>query len=188
MCRSPGSRLPEEIYSTSIEHREEARERGGMAMARHTLLAMLAVLALLLVGASTPVAAAPAGKTDICHFDGVTGTWIRISVSAHAVVAHLTHHNDALPGGPTTITGTQLDQNCQPLPACQEGQPLQCLCGDLITGCAASCQPGSCDAVRTLCISLCAPFGGPGIGPGSCAETPCTECAAGSPNFGQLCE
>lgn len=157
-------------------------------MARRTLLAMLVVFALLLVGASTPVAAAPAGKTDICHFDAQTGTWTKISVGGPAATAHLTHHDDALPGATTTITGTQLNLNCQPLPACQQAQPAQCLCGDLITGCAVSCNPNSCADQRIPCINGCAPFGGPGFGPGSCAETPCTECDAGSPNVGLPCE
>lgn len=60
-------------------------------------LAALGGLALL-VGLSTPVAAAPQPKADICHFDRDAGLYHVINVSQNAVSTHLSQHGDVFPG------------------------------------------------------------------------------------------
>lgn len=54
-------------------------------------------------------------KVDLCHFDETAGRWVMISVAEPAVRAHLTNHDDAKPGGTTSVTHTMLDENCEPV-------------------------------------------------------------------------
>jgi hypothetical protein len=53
-------------------------------------------------------------KVDICHFQPGQGSWNLLSVDQSAADAHLKNHDDALPGGTTSQTGTLLDADCQP--------------------------------------------------------------------------
>jgi hypothetical protein len=53
---------------------------------------------------------------DICHFQPGKGTWKLLSVGSPASDAHLQNHDDALPGGATTQTGTVLDADCVEVP------------------------------------------------------------------------
>jgi hypothetical protein len=63
---------------------------------------------------TAPVSTAAAGQARIavCHFDGAAGAWSKISVPEPAVNAHTSGHDDALPGGTTTLTRTPLDADC----------------------------------------------------------------------------
>jgi hypothetical protein len=54
---------------------------------------------------------------DICHFQEETDSWKLLSLPQPVVAAHLENHDDALPGGTTSQTGTLLDANCQPMTA-----------------------------------------------------------------------
>jgi hypothetical protein len=56
-------------------------------------------------------------KVEICHFQPGQGSWKLLSVGQSAADAHLTNHDDALPGGTTSQTGTRLDATCQPVTA-----------------------------------------------------------------------
>ena len=109
-------------------------------MARSTLSTMMAAVALLLVGVGTSTADPPA-KVDICHFQEDEGTWTKISVGGNAPAAHLANHDDAVPGGITSTTGTHLDADCQPV--------TNTSCGDcLATGHGPGCENRACqDAV-----------------------------------------
>lgn len=57
-------------------------------------------------------------STEICHFQPDQGRWKRLSVGTAAGAAHLGNHDDAVPGGTTSQTGTALDDRCQPGAAC----------------------------------------------------------------------
>jgi hypothetical protein len=71
------------------------------------LVVCAAVLGLTSFG---PVHAAD--KVDICHFQPEQGSWKLLSVGQPAAEAHLRNHDDALPGGTTSQTGTVLDAEC----------------------------------------------------------------------------
>jgi hypothetical protein len=58
-----------------------------------------------------------AEKVDICHFQPGQGSWKLLSVGQPAADAHFKNHDDAIPGGTTSQTGTLLDANCQPVTA-----------------------------------------------------------------------
>jgi hypothetical protein len=77
----------------------ERRLQGGN-MKKRALKAFSAALGglALLVGLSTPVAAAPQPKADICHFDRDAGLYHVINVSQNAVSKHLSQHGDVFPG------------------------------------------------------------------------------------------
>ena len=51
-------------------------------------------------------------KGEICHFQPGQGSWKLLSVGQSAVNAHLKNHDDAIPGGTTSQTGTMLDADC----------------------------------------------------------------------------
>jgi hypothetical protein len=53
------------------------------------------------------------GKIAICHYQQDIGTWTLVKLSLEATLEHLDKHDDAVPGGVTAITKTQLDSNCK---------------------------------------------------------------------------
>jgi len=55
-------------------------------------------------------------KTSICHLDEASGIWDLISIGTPAVSAHFRNHDDGLPNGTTTRSGTALDGNCDVVP------------------------------------------------------------------------
>lgn len=57
------------------------------------------------------VAAQP--KTDVCHFKYDVGEWQKKEVNVQAAERHLDDHDDAYPGGTTTQSGTELDDDCK---------------------------------------------------------------------------
>jgi hypothetical protein len=117
-------------------------------MAHQSLWMIVVGLALLLVGIGT-ASAAPPPKVDVCHFDEETGAWKKLSIAGPASSAHLAHHDDAVPGGTTSVTGTQLGADCQPaVAACGN-----CLAAHGGAGCEnAACQVAVC-AVDPLCCN-----------------------------------
>jgi hypothetical protein len=78
-------------------------------MARASLGVTLTIMAL--VGMAHP----GTGRADeICHFQPDTQSWTKLEVGGNAAAAHLANHDDASPGGTTSVTGTILDSSCQP--------------------------------------------------------------------------
>lgn len=55
---------------------------------------------------------APPVKVAICHFQEEAGTWKLMNLPEKPASRHLEKHDDAVPGGVTTLTGTQLDETC----------------------------------------------------------------------------
>lgn len=51
-------------------------------------------------------------KTAICHYSEDENVWIHLLVGEKAAIAHLNQHDDAVPGGHTTESGTALDEEC----------------------------------------------------------------------------
>ena len=75
-----------------------------------------AVFATVVVTAATPrKPAAPiaSAKVDVCHWSEEDGSWKKLSIGEPALAAHLRNHDDAVPGGVTAGTSTQLDEECQ---------------------------------------------------------------------------
>ncbi len=64
---------------------------------------------------SFDLGAAPKARINICHFDDESDTWIEFSLPQAAARSHLAKHDDAVVGGSTTQSGTQLDEYCVPL-------------------------------------------------------------------------
>lgn len=56
--------------------------------------------------------ASAGGKTAICHYSEEEGSWKSVSIGDKAAVAHMNNHDDAVPGGYTTMSGTNLDEEC----------------------------------------------------------------------------
>jgi hypothetical protein len=89
--------------------------KGWLAMRIHLsksrvwsgIVVCAAVLGLTRVG---PVHAKE--NVEICHFQPGKGSWKLLSVGQSAVDAHLRNHDDALPGGTTSQTGTRLNADC----------------------------------------------------------------------------
>ena len=76
-------------------------------MARASLGVTLTIMAL--VGMAHP---GMGRAEEICHFQPGNGTWKKLRVGENAATAHLQNHDDAPPGGTTTQTGTELDEEC----------------------------------------------------------------------------
>jgi hypothetical protein len=116
---------------------------------------LLAALLLPLMGAS-PAMAGPS-KTLICHWQPDNDAWKLIDVGTNSVAGHFANHDDALPGGTASQSGTELDENCAPtLPPCGDclednGTPgcENGACTDIVCG----IDPFCCD---TFWDSLCA--------------------------------
>lgn len=53
---------------------------------------------------------------DICHELEPAGEWKRMTIAEPAVATHLRAHDDALTGGTTSKSGTQLDHDCLVVP------------------------------------------------------------------------
>lgn len=118
-------------------------------MAPRTLSTMVIGLALLLVGVSQSTATPPPPKDTICHFEEEEGTWKQISVGGNASEAHIANHDDALPGGMTTQTGTQLDADCKRVMAVEA-------CGNcLTTGHGPSCENSDCETAVCAFDTFC---------------------------------
>jgi hypothetical protein len=54
-------------------------------------------------------------KTAICHFQPETQRWKKLRLGGKSAASHLAHHDDASPGGDTSVTTTPLDQDCVPI-------------------------------------------------------------------------
>jgi hypothetical protein len=87
--------------------KEGRRRASADALRRCCLLAWAFLFAVANAGTVSA-----GGKVDICHFQPDEGTWKRLSVGGNASASHLEKHDDALPGGTTTRTGTALDAEC----------------------------------------------------------------------------
>lgn len=57
-------------------------------------------------------------RVDICHFQRAKGSWKLKSQGQRAAATHLENHDDALPGGTTSQTGTDLNANCDEVVPC----------------------------------------------------------------------
>ena len=133
-------------------------------MTYRKLCTLASILTLLLVGVTNAMAAAPP-KTDVCHFQPENGTWKKLSVGGNAPAAHLKNHDDTLPGGVTTQTGTQLNGNCE------------ALCGDCgATGHGAGCQLHTCEAAVCAVDAFCCDNDWDGV----CANEAIAICPAGN--------
>ena len=68
---------------------------------------------------NVPPGNGPPEKVDICHFQEDEGVWKKITISEKAVSSHMENHDDAMPGGVTSGSGTPLDDDCVTLPPTQ---------------------------------------------------------------------
>ena len=82
---------------------------------------MVSAVSAIILGVTSPRPLHAADKVDICHFQSGKGSWKLLSVGQPSAVAHLEHHDDAIPGGTTAQTGTVLDAECV---------EVTCPCGD----------------------------------------------------------
>lgn len=120
---------------------------------RFLAILLVAVFATSLFGASTAMAER-LPKIDICHYDEDYGYWVLINVNANSAPAHYENHDDGLPGGATSQTGTELDEDCEPvLP----------LCGDCLTGPGPGCEVEACEAEVCAIDSFCCDVAWDGI-------------------------
>ena len=90
--------------------------------ARAALGVTMTILAL--VGLTHPGTGRAADQTVICHFQLETQLWQKLRVSGKAAAAHLAKHDDASPGGDTSVTTTPLDQECVPIDPCTNPEIL----------------------------------------------------------------
>jgi hypothetical protein len=97
-------------------------EACGNRSAVLTIIVTTVAIALVGCGGSTPAEPTDAGgaleldengKTPICHYQQDIGTWTLTRLSLEAALEHLAKHDDAVPGGTTTITKTRLDLQCR---------------------------------------------------------------------------
>ena len=71
-------------------------------------------------GLEATVTTAKADKSDkapLCHYQEEMGTWKLLVLPSEAAGSHFANHDDAVPGGTSAITGTALDDECQPAAA-----------------------------------------------------------------------
>jgi hypothetical protein len=106
---------------------------------RSVILVLIAFFSVSMFWASTAMADR-LEKVDICHYDAEYDYWKLINVSGNAVPSHYANHDDGLPGGSTSQTGTLLDENCE---------PAVTACGDCLTGPGPGCEVEACEA--TIC-------------------------------------
>ena len=78
---------------------------------------IMIVCALVLGFVSLGSVSAENNRVDICHFQEESGSWKLLSVGQPAAGAHLEQHDDALPGGTTSQTGTVMDADCEEVTA-----------------------------------------------------------------------
>ena len=65
-----------------------------------------------LVTTTSQAFAGSSSNASICHWQDYNAIWKLITVSENAVEKHLSIHDDSLPGGVTSFTGIELDENC----------------------------------------------------------------------------
>lgn len=82
-------------------------------MSKTILLPGVFVCAVVLGLVSLDSVSARNNKVNICHYQEGNDSWKLISVGQPAAGAHLQNHDDALPGGTTSKTGTMLDADCE---------------------------------------------------------------------------
>ena len=116
---------------------------------RTLAILLVAIFTVSLFGASTAMAE-PREKVLVCHYDADEGYWVLISISGNAVDKHFANHDDALPGGVTSQSGTTLDNNCEPtLPSCGD-----CLEANGTPGCTnEECEATVC-AIDPFCCDI----------------------------------
>lgn len=88
-----------------------SRNKGKTA--RTALGVTLTIMAL--VAMTHPGTGRAGEQTAICHFQPDTQRWKKLSVGENAAANHLADHDDAPPGGTTSLTATPLDQECVPI-------------------------------------------------------------------------
>ena len=116
---------------------------------RFLFVLLIAVFSLSMFAASSAMAE-PREKVDICHYDEEYGYWVHINISGNAAPAHFANHDDAIPGGVTSQSGTALDNSCVPtLDSCGD-----CLEANGTPGCTnAECQDTVC-ALDPFCCDV----------------------------------
>jgi hypothetical protein len=116
---------------------------------RFITILLVAIFAVTLFGASTAMAE-PREKVLVCHYDDEYDYWKLIDISGNAVEKHFANHDDALPGGVTSQTGTTLNNSCEPtLPSCGD-----CLENNGTPGCSnAECEATVC-AIDGFCCDV----------------------------------
>ena len=81
-------------------------------MAKPILWMGVVVCAVVLGVVNPGRVAAGNNKVDICHFQEENDSWKLLSLPQSSAAAHLEHHDDAIPGGTTAQSGTDLDAEC----------------------------------------------------------------------------
>jgi CHRD domain len=108
------------------------------------LLPTLAVFILVVGGVAATGAPPTPKKTTICHWTGKK--FVKISVGARALKAHMSHHNDVMPAPTTGQCPTGPPQNQFKL----NGRPLR----TTLTGAAEVPGPGDPNGTGTATIRL----------------------------------
>ena len=144
-----------------------------MSLMKRNLLVALSAALCTLIGVSPSMAGgAPpgpgAGKVEICHWQEDNGIWKKISVGAPSVPSHLANHDDAYPGGNTTLTLTPLNYLC-------EASPTLPACGDCLTGPGPGCEVSACEDAVCAIDPFCCDTAWDGI----CLDEANTICAEG---------
>ena len=110
---------------------------------RYFILLLVAVFSLSMFVSSSAMAE-PREKVLICHYDEDYGYWTLIDISGNAVEKHFANHDDGLPGGTTSQTGTALNEYCDPS------------CGTCLTsGGGPGCTNAECEATVCALDSFC---------------------------------
>ena len=116
-------------------------------MKRTSSLLIVSIVGLLISAGQSW--AAPREKVGICHYQEDQGTWKLITVGEPAAMSHTAKHDDAVPGGETSITGTTLDYNCEPtMPSCGT-----CLSISPNPGCTNVACEAAVGAIDPFCIN-----------------------------------
>lgn len=119
---------------------------------RQRVAASVLLLSAVTAGAALggePVSRNVVGRSrvELCHYQPDEGVWKKVSVGGNAAPMHLQNHDDALPGGITSDTGTQLSDDCVPV----AGD-----CGDcLVQHSGTGCENAACEAVVCAADSFC---------------------------------
>jgi len=106
LCSAPGFAGVSESKPQQVEPEEQVNQTEEIEQAQQSNQS-----------AQQDVDASAAVKVDLCHFDATDAVWLLISVPQGAANSHLRRHDDAVPGGITAITQTQLDADCLPVEA-----------------------------------------------------------------------
>ena len=132
---------------------------------RFLVLLLMAVFSLSMFAASSAMAE-PRDKVLICHYDDEYDYWKLLNINGNAVASHLAKHDDALPGGTTTQSGTALDAYCEPV--------VENFCGNCIDpeeghG-GLGCDNAECEAVVCAADPFCCDVAWDGICVGEALE------------------